>query len=562
MDSTECLCYHFTVRIDLDNLPADIPLLHQIIRELLEEFRRRGTELTKVKERLRQLLKRVYSKSSERLDERQLRLFVEKLVGDDEDKVQTAEGAEPPAPEPPSSKGASGQEDQKPKEGHGRRKLPDSLPRDTVTLDPDKSELVCSCGRDLEKIGEDVSEQLDYQPAMFRVKRRVRSKWGCRRCREGVVTAPVPAMPIEKGLATAGLISNVIVSKFADHLPLNRQSRIFGRHGVALSPSTLGGWVQTGAGLLVPIAAAMQARILTGRQAYLDGTPVPVLDKSRNHTREAHVWVVAGDSQNPFVTYVYTPTKGFGPVAELLAGFEGFLQADASPSFDCLYESGKILEVGCRAHARRKIYETLPAGGLSALTALAYIRQLYDVEREAKAKNLGEEAILELRQQKSVPILVGFNAWVDEELRRTLPESAFGKALAYGFNHRTALDRYVEHGFLDIDNNFSERQLRRLAVGRANWTFAGSDRAGHDAATLYSLVATCERHGIDPWAYLTDVLELVSTHPANRIEELFPDAWARRRGLTVPGTGSSVGPPVLAARAATALAPPERLETS
>jgi transposase len=523
------LCYNAIVRIDPDNLPTDIPLLHQIIRDLLEEYRRRGTELTKVKDRLSHLLRRVYSKSSERLDEEQLKLFVDELTRqpDDEaapvDTQPAAQHPEPPAgTEPPPAP-------KKPRKGHGRNGLPPALPRDTTVSDPPAEQLVCSCGRCLEKIGEETSEQLDYRPAMFRVRRRVRSNWACSRCRSAVVTAPTPVMPIEKGLATAALIAYVIVSKFADHLPLNRLRLIFERHGVPVAPSTMGGWVEAAALLLEPIVLAMRSCALSGRKLHVDATPVPVLDKTRNQTREAQLWVLVGDEQNPFTVFVYCPDKQFGPIAKLLAGFRGFLQADAAPGYDRLFASGAILEVGCRAHARRKIYETLPAGGLAALVPLSYIRQLYDIEKEARNLGLDFEARAKLRQEKAVPILAGLNAWIDEETGRTLPESALGKALAYSVNHRAALDRYVEHGFLEIDNNPAERQLRRIAVGRANWTFAGSDRGGRAAATLYSLVATCQRHGVEPWAYLADVLERVSTHPASRVEELFPQNWAEAR---------------------------------
>lgn len=508
------------MRFELDDLPDDISVMHEMFRELLGKYDQNRAELAKVKARLAELLRSHYGRSSEKLDESQLKLWLE-------ERAQPSElSTDAPAiqqPEPSPRKNST----TKPASGHGRSRLPDELPRDIECPQLEAERLVCACGRCLQKIGEDVSEQLDYKPAMFRVRRRVIEKFACPTCRNAIVTAPVPAMPIEKGLATAGLLAYVAVSKFADHLPLTRLSQIFARHGVRVASSTMGGWIAAVASLLEPIVLAMLSLVLGGHRINIDDTPIPVLDRTRKKTREAHLWVLVGADERPYTIYQYCPDKQFGPIWKLLAHFEGYLQADAAPGYDRIFISGKVIEVGCRAHSRRRFYEALDQGDANALMAIVLIQKLYQVEKSAK--DLPHDERRQLRQEQAVPVLEQLNKWVDEQTGRTLPESTLGKALSYSRNHRTALDRYVDDGALEIDNNAAERALRRVAVGRANWTFAGSDEGGRWAAILYSLVATCQRHGVEPWSYMADVLERVSTHPASRIEELFPDRWNQAR---------------------------------
>ena len=408
------------------------------------------------------------------------------------------------------------------------RPLPAFLPRRRVDHAVPETECTCrACGAPLVKIGEETSEQLDYTPASFFVTEHVRAKCACRACEGEVRTAELPAQPIDKGRPGPGLLAQVITAKYADHVPLNRQSEIFARHGVTLARQTLCDWVAEGATLLAPLYEDLKASVLASKVVHTDDTPVPVLDRTRTTTREGRLWVYIGSPAPRDIVYDYTPTHSRAGPLMFLAGYRGYLQADAYAGYDALYTSGTVVEVGCLAHARRYFWDAKAADPARALPALGFIQQLYRVETEAKG--LAPETRRARREEQSRPILDRFKQWLDDQADRVLPKSPIGEAVGYARGQWTALTRYLEGGDLAIDNNVSERALRKVVVGRANWLFCGSDEGGQRAAILYSIVATCKEHAVDVWAYLQDVLERIPTHPDRRRAELLPRNWKAAR---------------------------------
>jgi transposase len=334
------------------------------------------------------------------------------------------------------------------------------------------------CGQERTAIGEEVSEQLDYQPASLFVVEHVRCKYACPHCQEHVTTAGKPAQPIDKGLPGPGLLAHVAVSKYLDHLPLHRLERIFSRHGVELSRSTLCDWMAAAARLLVPLAEQMRRRVLQSRVIHTDDTPVPVLDNTRDTTRQARVWVYLGDRDHPYTAYDYTPTHARDGPVQFLGEYRGYLQADAFAGYDGIYATGRVAEVACWAHARRKFYDARTADPERSHAALAWIRRLYDVEDQGKP--LADAKRAALRQAESVPLLTAICQWLTEQRAAVLPKSPMGQAIGYALSNWPALCRYTEAGFLAIDNNASERALRGLAIGRKNWLFCGSDAGRPD----------------------------------------------------------------------------------
>ena len=355
-------------------------------------------------------------------------------------------------------------------------------------------------------------------------------------CAKGctVVTAQKPMAPIEKGLPGPGLLAQVVVSKYGDHLPLHRQKEIFQRQGVELSRQTMCDWMRACADLASPLYELMKQQVLGSKAMQTDDTPVPVLDPDLPHTRTGRIWTYVGDREHPYTVYDYTPTRSRDGPEEFLKAFRGYLQADAYSGYDHFYEEPErgIDEVACWAHARRKHYEAQSSDLTRSTVMLAYIRLLYDVEREGRDRKLQGEARRTLRQKKSKPILEDIHAYLERERPHVLPKSPEGEAIAYTLSNWKALIRYCEDGDLEIDNTGAERSLRSVAVGRKNWMFYGSDNGGRTAAILSSLTATCKRLGVDPFAYLRDVIGRIAAHPRSRIAELLPDQWRTARRAT------------------------------
>jgi transposase len=349
-----------------------------------------------------------------------------------------------------------------------------------------------------------------------------------------VIVARKPAQPIDKGLPGPGLLAFVITSKYYDHLPLNRQEAIIARSGVDISRSTLCGWMAASAELLRPLYDAMLADVLLSRVVQTDETRLPVLEKASTKTKSGRLWAFVGDRDHPNSVYHYTATKARDGPAGILENYKGFLQADAANVFDGIYQPGDIVEVGCWAHARRYFHDAKTSDAARAAEALARIGFFYDVEREA-AKIIDEQQLdgtqsdawrLKMRRERTLPKIREFADWLDAQAILVLPKSPIAQAINYARNHWQALLRFTEHGFLNIDNNASERAMRPAALGRKNYLFAGSDEGGRTTAVLYTLTQTCRRHGIDPFAYLQDVLTRLPKGDFQELADLFPHRWA------------------------------------
>jgi hypothetical protein len=321
----------------------------------------------------------------------------------------------------------------------------------------------------------------------------------------------------------------VLTSKYCDHLPLYRQEFMLARHGVELSRKTLCGWVLKTADKLGPLVEAMKREALASAVVHTDDTPVRVQGDGKDGPFTGRFWVYVGDDAHPYTVYDYTPSRKRDGPAEFLGEYKGYLQADAFGGYDGIYTSGDVVEVACWAHARRKFYDARSTDPNRAHRVLAWIRQLYDVEKDAK--KLDAERRRALRQEKSKPLFEGaentkgFKDWLDEQQPNVLPKSPIGEAVNYALNNWTALTRYLDDGILDIDNNAAEQALRGIAIGRKNWLFLGSNRGGRAAAVHYTLIQSAKRHGIDPFAYLRDILLRITTDPPAALRELFPARW-------------------------------------
>jgi len=382
------------------------------------------------------------------------------------------------------------------------------------------------CHGQLKRIGEEISERLEYVPASMIVIEEACQKYACQNgCT--VVTAEKPMAPIEKGLPGPGLLAHVVVNKYGDHLPLHRQEAIFQRQGVAISRKTMCDWMRQCAELVSPLYERMKSSVLGSKVMQTDDTPVNVLDPSLPRARLGRIWTYVGDRDHPYTVYDYTPTRSRDGPDAFMKEFHGYLQADAYSGYDELYRdrNRNITEVACWAHARRRYFEAQSSDPMRSTVVLAYIRLLYDVEREARTIGLAGETRKALRQAKSMPILQDIKAYLEQEKPAVLPKSPEGMAISYTLSNWDALIRYCSDGDLEIDNNAAERSLRGIAVGRRNWTFLGSDKGGRTAAILTTITATCKRLRIDPFEYLRDILQHISTYPQNNLDDLLPDKW-------------------------------------
>jgi transposase len=406
-----------------------------------------------------------------------------------------------------------------------RRPLPAHLPREVETHTP--AERGCpACGAELNRLGEDVAEVLEWVPASFKVIRHVRPKMCCTRC-DVIVQAEAPSRPIARGLAGPGLLAHVLVSKYADHLPLHRQSEIYAREGVELERSTLADWVGSASKLLEPLTEAIRKYVMSAAKLHADDTPVPVLEPGKGRTKTGRLWTyvrderAAGQMTAPAAWFAYTPDRSGKHPHQHLASFRGTLQADAYAGFNRLYERGDIQEAACWAHVRRKFFDIQQAHASPlAGQALEQIGELYFIENEIRGRSPDERA--QARQARSKPVIAALHAWMQQTLARVSRKSDIAGAISYALGRWPALLRYCDDGLLEIDNNAAERALRAVALGRKNYLFAGSDAGGERAAVLYSLLGSAKLNGIDPETYLTVVLRCIADHPINRIGELLP----------------------------------------
>ncbi|WP_226662950.1 IS66 family transposase [Microbulbifer aggregans] len=498
---------------DLNNLNAD--QLRQLAAQLLAESAENKKLIhnqqllnDKLKHELAVLKRHSFGKSSEALNVHQASLLDELIQADIaavEMELCHADTRTKP-------------EKRQPK----RSPLPPELPRQIIEHEPDNTQ--CDCGCQLQRIGEDISEKLDYTPGTFTVERHIRGKWACKRC-ERITQAPVPLQIIDKGIPTSGLLAHLLIAKYADHLPLYRQEKIFARAGLAISRSTLAEWVGRCGVALQPLVDALREELLQQPVLHADETPVPMLDPGKKKTHRAYIWAYCSTSAATVkaVVYDFAETRAGANARRFLEGRQGKLVCDDYSGYKAGFTNG-ITEIGCMAHARRKFYDLhLANKSQIAEQALQQIQRLYDIEREAKA--LTAEARKQLRREQSTPILERLHQWLMLHRQKVPNGSATAKAIDYSLKRWQALTHYCDDGNVPIDNNHVENQIRPWALGRSNWLFAGSLRSGQRAAAIMSLIQSAKLNGHDPYAYLKDVMQRLPMQRASAISELLPHNW-------------------------------------
>jgi transposase len=515
-------------------LPDDVPTLQQMVRELLAELARLRAENAELRRRLDEAIKHRFGRRSERQRPPPRRR---------DDKA-------PPA-----------------RDEHGRAPLPAHLERREVVLDLTEAERLCPCcGKPRVCIGAQASEQLDMEPAKVFVRRTVRKTYACQGCDPEAVPAeqrfqtagPGPLGPIAKGLCGPGLLAAVLTAKFADHTPLHRFAAQLARSGVVIACSTLGGWVKQAADLLDPLYQLMHRRLLLSRVIHSDDTTVKLRVAGASRAGKAHLWTYIGEADYPYVLFHFTADYTARGPQEFLEGYQGYLQADALAQYECLYGAARVKHVCCLAHARRKFVAAAEGGDESAHEALGLIRKLYAVEHELPPllppsddpaqrdlRRQREEQRRDLRRRQAGPILAGWKRWLEEQKPQALSKSALGQAIGYALSNWEALTRYLEAGYLAIDNNLSERILRAIALGRNNWVQLGSEAGGETAAVLYTMALTCKHLLIDPFAYLREALAgvfaLGEKPTAEQLAPWLPDRWLLRRARESPAKPAATG---------------------
>jgi transposase len=403
-----------------------------------------------------------------------------------------------------------------------RAELAPHLPRVEEVIEPDH------IPEGAKKIGEAITEVLEYKPATIYVHKTIRPKYAVPTVSSNgeesapIIIAELPALPLPKSNAGAGLLAQLIVSKYVDHLPFYRQKKIFERQNVQIAESTIGNWYLNTCELLKPLSDALLKQLLQSGYLMADETPIPVLTKDKpGATHKGYMWVYY-DPLGKQALFRYHKSRGREAPNELLANYEGYLQTDGYAAYDNLSNQAKIIQLACMAHARRKFEQSLDNDRKRADYAMQHFQDLYAIERRCREEYLTFEQIRELRQQEAVPILEELEQWLKEQLTQVMPQSAIGKAIAYTLRLWPRLVRYTTAGHLQIDNNLIENAIRPVALGRKNYLFAGSHEAAERAALIYSLLATCKINNIEPWQWLKDTLNKIPTQPINRIHELLP----------------------------------------
>jgi transposase len=509
--------------------PDDLPIDPASLRALLiAERASHAAALARVldeRDRLRAIIRELqrhrFGRRSERLDPDQLALALEEL----EQSVAAVEADEDHAPAKPRSSSAPV------KRQINRGALPACLPRLETVIEPETRTCPC-CQGEMQRIGEDVAERLDLVPAKLRVLAVRRPRYACRACAGTLVQAPAPPRLIEGGLPTEALIAHVIVSKYADHLPLYRQAQMFAREGVELDRSTLADWVGRAAWWLRPLHERLLDQLRASAKLFADETPAPVLDPGRGRTKTGQLFAYARDDRPwggpapPAVAYCYAPDrKADRPIAHL-KGFRGILQVDGYAGYRVMAEAGEVALALCWAHVRRRFFEIAQAGNAPIATeALARIAALYAIEQECRGRAAEERCAV--RQERTVPLLGDLKTWLEARLAAVSKKSTLAEAIRYALVRWQGLVRFIDDGRIEIDSNVVERTIRPIALNRKNALFAGSDGGGEHWAILASIIETAKLNGIEPRAYLTDVLTaLASGHPINRVDQLLPWSWA------------------------------------
>lgn len=496
-------------------LQAMIALQNEKLSIFEAEIKERDYRIEKLEHQLAGLRRHRFGARSEAIDQLELTLEEEEIAR---------------AVETPVAKNVSDTSSDTPKGKPKRKPLPDHLPRNDEILAPGSQ---CSaCGGSLKTLGEDVTEELEYVPGRFVVNRIIRPRMACCCC-EQFCQAPLPSRPIEKGRPGPGLLAHVLVNKYCDHLPLYRQSQIFEREGVDLDRSTLADWVGKCAALLEPLADAIQRHVLSGQAIFADDTPVSMLSPGAGKTRTARLWAYVRDerpwaSQSPPAAFYRfsRDRKGEQPTGHL-KDYSGWMHADGYTGFNELYRSGRIREVACMAHIRRKFVDVFKSQGSAiAEEAIKRIASLYGIEKEVRGQP--PEARVEIRQEKAKPLVDDLEDWLGAQLPKISGKSELAKAIRYGLTRMKKLRPYLDHGFLEADNNTAERSMRCVALGRKNYLFMGSEGGGQSAAIAYTLIETAKLNGVDPQAWLTETLGRIADHKINRIDELLPWRYAAK----------------------------------
>jgi transposase len=512
------------MRLDLENLPNDVGLLHHLVRDLAAQMETDQTRLAEVEAEVAKLhllinkfQRMQYGRRSERLDPDQFALGLEDLDGDVarvEEQHSTPIAREVESDDRPARR---------------RQTLPDHLPCQEVKHDIDAS--ACpGCGGALHAAGETVSQMLDWVPAQFRIIRIRRPKYACRAC-DTIHQAAAPERLIAKGMATPGLIAHVLISKYCDHTPLYRQTQIFARYGVDLDRSTLANWVGGACWWLEPLHACLAADVFASAKIFADDTPLPVLDPGRGRTKTGRLWVYARDDRPwagpspPAAVYFYSPDRKAARPAAHLDDFSGVLQVDGYAGFERLTASGEVVIAACWSHARRRFYDLHESTGSPiAAEALRRIAELYAIEERIRGRSAEERR--SARNFQSRPLVEAMKTWLEHALDRIPSRGDLAEAIRYALVRWVALSRFVDDGRIELDTNTVERAIRPVTLGRKNHLFAGSDGGGERWAMVCSLVTTAKLNGVEPYAYLKDVLErLVHGHPMSRIHELLPWKW-------------------------------------
>ena len=501
------------MRIDLGNLPSDTALLHQLVRDMAVIVEHRDGEIERLQAIIKKLQRMQFGRSAERLDPDQLALGLEDLdadVGRIEESLPIAftETKEPPP---------------------HRKPLPDHLPREEVRIDTDHA--ACpGCGGALHDMGESVSEMLDWVPAQLRVVRIIRPKYACRACGT-MAQAPAPERVIAGGLATPALLAQVLVSKYCDHTPLYRQSQIFARHGVELPRSTLAGWVGGACWWLEALHEKLCADVFASDHLFADDTPVPVLDPGRGKTKTGRLWVYAreqrgwGGTDPPAAVFLFAPDRKAERPVTHLRNFKGVLHVDGYAGFEQVAARPDVTLAACWAHTRRKFYDVAQATGSPiAEDAVRRIAELYAIEAEIRGK--APHWRLAARRKQSAPRVKSLHAWLESQLAQVPARSTLADAIRYALARWKGLTRFLDDGRAELDTNPVERAIRPVALGRKNHLFAGSDGGAKRWAILCSLIESAKLNGVEPYAYLTDILQrMADGHPANRLGDLLPWTW-------------------------------------
>ena len=487
---------------DVDALKAMVRSAQAALAASKADLRHRDLLIEKLRHQLAGLRRQRYGVSAESLDQLELALEDEELA-----RATVADTAPRAAKSTPR-----------------RRALPGHLPREETVLDPE--EHCADCGGVLKRLGEDVTEELEYVPARFVVRRLVRPRLTCTRC-ERFHQAALPARPIERGRPGPGLLAHVLVSKYCDHLPLYRQSRIFAREGVELERSTLAGWVGKTTALLEPLADAVGRHVRAGQCLFADDTPVKVLAPGTGKSATARAWVYVRDERPwcgegaPAAWYRFSADRKARHPQGHLADFRGWMHADGYAGFERLIRAGPIREVACLAHVRRKFFDVHAAqGSATAAEALQRIGALYAVEDTVRGQPPEQRA--SVRRAQAGPRFDELERWLHAQLSRLSAKTPLATAIRYALTRLKRLRPYLEHGFLELDNNAAERALRSIVLGRKNYLFMGSPAGGKAAAIAYTLIETAKLNDLDPQAWLADVLHRIPQHPSNRIDELLP----------------------------------------